>query len=359
MSRKFIDGNVAMAEAAVAAGCRLFAGFPITPQSPMPEYLSDRLPQVGGSFIQAESEVVSANILLGASYGGLRCMTSTSGPGFSLMAEGISFIIGSEAPCVLIDVARPGPGMGGIGGCSQDYLYAVKGLGAGGGRAFVISPSTIQEAVDIVYESFDLADQYRTPVVVLTDKLLAATTEAVELPPLRDLSTLPDKSSWLITKRDSMKFEDKRICQSMLLPVSAQEEFCIKLAEKYQQWEEKEVRWEEFLMEDAQVVLFAYGSVGRIVREAVRQLRAMGIPAGLFRPITLFPFPQKQIENLRYENLKKAVCVEMAIPGQMLEDVQRSLKGKIEVDFYGRGGGMLVTPQEVVQYVKEQWERGV
>ena len=156
-----------------------------------------------------------------------------------------------------------------------------------------------------------------------------------------------------------MKFEDKRICQSMLLPVSAQEEFCIKLADKYQQWEEKEVRWEEFLMEDAQVVLFAYGSVGRIVREAVRQLRAMGIPAGLFRPITLFPFPQKQIENLRYENLKKAVCVEMAIPGQMLEDVQRSVKGKIEVDFYGRGGGMLVTPQEVVQYVKEQWERGV
>lgn len=356
MSTKFIDGNVAMAEAAVAAGCRLFAGFPITPQSPMPEYLSGRLPEVGGSFIQAESEVVSANILLGASYGGLRCMTSTSGPGFSLMAEGISFIIGCEAPCVFIDVARPGPGMGGIGGCSQDYLYAVKGLGAGGGRAFVISPSTIQEAVHIVYESFDIADRYRTPVVVLTDKLLAATTEVVELPPLRALSELPDKSSWLITKRDSMKFEDKRICQSMLLPVSSQEEFCIKLADKYKQWEEKETRYEEFMLEDAEVVLFAYGSVGRIVREAVRQLRKEGVKAGLFRPVTLFPFPRKQIGSLHYERIKKAICVEMAIPGQMLEDVERSVKGRIEVDFYGRGGGMLVTPEEVGCHVKQQME---
>ena len=283
-------------------------------------------------------------------------MTSTSGPGFSLMAEGISFIIGCEAPCVFIDVARPGPGMGGIGGCSQDYLYAVKGLGAGGGRAFVISPSTIQEAVNIVYESFDIADRYRTPVVVLTDKLLAATTEVVELPPLRELSTLPDKSSWLITKRDSMKFEDKRICQSMLLPVSSQEEFCIKLADKYKAWEENEIRYEEFMLEDAEAVLFAYGSVGRIVREAVRQLRKEGIKAGLFRPITLFPFPRKQIGSLNYGRIKKAICVEMAIPGQMLEDVERSVEGRIEVDFYGRGGGMLVTPEEVICQVKHQME---
>lgn len=358
MSVKFIDGNVAMAEAAVAAGCRLFAGFPITPQSPMPEYLSGRLPEVGGDFIQAESEVVSANILLGASHGGLRCMTSTSGPGFSLMAEGISFIIGCEAPCVIIDVARPGPGMGGIGGCSQDYLYAVKGLGAGGGRAFVISPSTIQEAVDIVYNSFDIADTYRTPVVVLTDKLLAATTEVVELPPLRDLSTLPDKSSWLITKRDSMKFEDKRICQSMLLPVSSQEEFCKKLEQKYKMWEEKETRYEEFMLEDAEIVFFAYGSVGRIVREAVRQLRGMGIKAGLFRPVTLYPFPMEQIRKLDYSKIKRAVCVEMAIPGQMLEDVERSVRGQIDVEFYGRGGGMLVTPEEVAAYVNSQKEGG-
>lgn len=354
MAIKFVDGNVAMAEAAVAAGCRLFAGFPITPQSPMPEYLSSRLPEVGGDFIQAESEVVSANILLGASQGGLRCMTSTSGPGFSLMAEGISFIIGSEAPCVLIDVARPGPGMGGIGGCSQDYLYAVKGLGAGGGRAFVISPATIQEAVSIVYESFDIADRYRTPVVVLTDKLLAATTERVELPPLRNLDTLPDKSSWLITKRKSMDFKDKRICESMLLPVSSQEQFCIKLAEKYKTWEKEETRYEEYMIEDAEMVLFAYGSVGRIVREAVRQLRAQGIKAGLFRPITLYPFPKKQIEALNYAQLKKAFCVEMAIPGQMLEDVERAVKGQIEIDFYGRGGGMVVTPEEITEYVKKK-----
>lgn len=358
MPVKFIDGNVAMAEAAVAAGCRLFAGFPITPQSPMPEYLSGRLPEVGGDFIQAESEVVSANILLGAAHGGLRCMTSTSGPGFSLMAEGISFMIGCETPCVLIDVARPGPGMGGIGGCSQDYLYAVKGLGAGGGRTFVISPSTIQEAVSIVYESFDIADKYRTPVVVLTDKLLAATTEAVTLPPLKDLSTLPDKTSWLITKRKSMEFEDKRICQSMLLPVSAQEEFCKKLDRKYKTWEEKECRYEEFMMEDAEVILFAYGSVGRIVREAVRQLREQGIKAGLFRPITLFPFPSKQIRNLNYLQYKMAFCIEMAIPGQMLEDVERSVRGQIDIQFYGRGGGMLVTPEEVVYEVKKQMEGG-
>lgn len=351
MAKKFLEGNVAMAEAAIAAGCRLFAGFPITPQSPMPEYLSKRLPEVGGEFIQAESEIVSINILLGASYGGLRSMTSTSGPGFSLMAEGMSFIIGCEAPCVLIDVARPGPGMGGIGGCSQDYLFAVKGMGAGGGRAFVISPSTIQEAVEIVYESFDIADKYRTPVIVLTDKLLAATSEVVELPELCDLNTLPDKSSWLITKRDSMDPQDKRICQSMLLPVSAQEEFCQKLADKYTAWEE-EIRYEEYLTEDCEYIVFAYGSVARIAKAAVDILRNSNIKIGLFRPITLFPFPQKQINNRDYSKIKKSFCVEMAIPGQMLEDIERSICGKTVIEFYGRGGGMIVTPEEIVEYIK-------
>lgn len=353
MGLQFLEGNVAMAEAAVAAGCRLFAGFPITPQSQMAEHLAGLLPTVGGTFIQAESEVVSANILLGASVGGVRCMTSTSGPGLSLMAEGISFLVGSDAPCVLIDVARPGPGIGGIEGCSQDYFYVVKGPGAGGGRAFVISPGTMQEAVDFVYESFDIADKYRTPVIVLTDKLMAATTEAVEIPPMRDLGTLPDKSAWTLNGRKSMDLKDKRVSTSVYFPVAAQEKYVIHLNEKYKHWEECETRWEEYMVEDAEIILFAYGSVARIVKAAVVQLRNEGYRVGLFRPITLFPFPQKQIEALDLEGVKSALCIEMAIPGQFVEDVERCLAGRIKVDFYGRGGGVVVEPDEVVEQVKK------
>lgn len=352
MAMQFLEGNVAMAEAAVAAGCRLFAGFPITPQSQMLHHLSGRLPEVGGTFIQAESEVVSANILLGGSVGGGRCMTSTSGPGLSLMAEGMGFLIGAEAPCVLIDVARPGPGMGGIEGCSQDYFFVVKGPGAGGGRAFVLAPGTMQEAVDFVYESFDIADKYRTPVVVLTDKLMAATTEAVELPPMRDLSTLPDRSGWALNKRDSMDPKDKRVSTSVHFPVAAQEEFCIHLQEKYRQWEAHETRWEEYRLEDAELIVFSYGSVARIVKAAVKQLRSEGLKVGLFRPITLYPFPEKQIRGLDLSRVRQALCVEMAVPGQMVEDVERCLAGRLRVDFYGRGGGGVVEPGEVVTHAK-------
>ena len=352
MARKFIQDNEAVAEAAVAAGCRLFAGFPITPQSQMPEHLSKILPECGGTFIQAESETVSANILYGASIGGVRCMTSTSGPGLSLMAEGISFLVGSEAPCVLIDVARPGPGIGGIEGCSQDYHFVVKGPGAGGGRAFVISPGTLQEAVDIVYESFDIADRYRTPVIVLTDKLMAATTEAVDIPQMRDLADLPDKSDWTLNCRASMDPADKRTSTSVLFPVAEQEKFVIHLNEKYQAWEANETRWENFMTDDAEIILFAYGSVARIVKAAVLQLRSQGIRAGLFRPITLFPFPSKAIKALDLTGVKKLLTVEMAIPGQFVEDVERCIAGRMEVDFFGRGGGVVVEPQEVIEKVR-------
>jgi 2-oxoglutarate ferredoxin oxidoreductase subunit alpha len=242
--------------------------------------------------------------------------------------------------------------MGGIEGCAQDYFYAVKGLGAGGGRAFVISPSTVQEAVDYVYKSFDIADEYRALVIVLTDKLVSSTIEAVELPPMRDLSSLPDKSSWLLNTRDSMDPKDKRYCQSMVLPISAQEEINLRLNEKYKTWEKKETQWEEYLLEDAEIILFSYGSVGRIAKASVNMLRADGVKAGLFRPITLFPFPEKQIRELDYSRTKRALCVEMAVPGQFVEDVERSVKGRIEVAFYGRSGGVLVKPDEIATRAK-------
>ena len=361
MAIQFMEGNVAMAEAAVAAGCRFFVGFPITPQSSMPEYLSKRLPEVGGQFLQAESETVSANILYGAALGGLRAMTSTSGPGFSLMAEGIGFMTASQVPAVMIDVARPGPGLGGISGSNEDYFYAVKGLGAGGGRAMVLSPGTLQEAVNMVYEAFDLADKYRSVVIILTDKLMGSTVEVVDLPPLRDMATLPDKSDYIMGRRESLdpstrrNFPLKRPAGKPWPPEL--EKFNIRMSEKYKQWERDEVRYETYCLDDAEIVVFAYGSVGRICKEGVRMLRAEGIKAGLFRPISLFPFPKEQIRGLDYGRIRKALCVEMAVPGQMAEDVERSIAGQVELETYGRSGGMVVMPRMVVNKVKEMLGR--
>jgi 2-oxoglutarate ferredoxin oxidoreductase subunit alpha len=357
MTKQFMEGNVAMAEAAVAAGCRFFVGFPITPQSSIPEYLSSRLPQVGGTYLQAESETVSANILLGASIAGARAMTATSGPGFSLMAEGMSFMTAAQAPAVIIDVARPGPGLGGIDGSDEDYHYATKAPGAGGGRAFVIAPGNLQEAVDFVYQAFDIADKYRSLVIVLTDKMIGATKEAVELPALRDLSTLPDKSSWVITKRDNLDPASRRMFPLKRpdgVPFGpALEMFNKQMAEKYKVWERDEMRWEEYQLEDAEFVIFAYGSVSRICRAAVKQLRREGYKVGMFRPITLFPFPVRQIAALDYRRIKKALCVEMAVPGQMADDVERALPHTMALEQYGRSGGCIVMPSEVVAKVKE------
>lgn len=353
MAKEFIKGNEAIGKAAIMAGCRFYVGYPITPQNDVPEYMSRELPKINGVFLQGESEVASANILNGANCTTVRAMTSTSGPGLSLMAEGISFATGCEIPNVYVDVARPGPGMGGIDAAQDDYFYVVKGPGNGGGRAFVMSPDCVQELVDQVYEAFDIADKYRAPVIILTDAVVGQSMEVVEMPPMRDLADLPDRSSWSIAERANDSMADRRMITSIYQPNIKQEQLCLRLAEKHRIWEAEEVRYESYCMEDAEIVLFAYGSVGRVCKACVDMLRKEGIKVGVFRPITLYPFPLQQIRELPFgKQIKKALCVEMSTEGKMLEDVQRAVAGQIEVEYLGRGGGFLVRPTMVLDAVR-------
>lgn len=354
MAREFIKGNEAIGKSAIMAGCRFYVGYPITPQNDVPEFMSRELPKVNGTFLQGESEVASANILNGANATNVRAMTTTSGPGLSLMAEGISFACGCEIPNVYVDVARPGPGMGGIDAAQDDYFYVVKGPGNGGGRPFVMSPDCVQELVDQVYEAFDIADKYRTPVVILSDAVVGQSMEIVDMPEMRSLDSLPDRSSWCLSERSNDSMADRRMLTSIYQPNIKQEQLCLRLAEKHRQWEENEVRYESYRLEDAEIVLFAYGSVGRVCKACADMLRDEGIKVGVFRPITLYPFPMKEIGALPFDTkIKKALCVEMTTEGKMIEDVQRAVGGRIKVEYLGRGGGFLVRPTMVLDAVRK------
>lgn len=349
--KSFEKGNIAIGKAGIAAGCRFYAGYPITPQNDVPEYLSDALPKVGGIFIQGSSEVESGNILMGAGLGGARAMSSTSGPGFGLFSEPMAFMAGMEVPAVIVDVARPGPAMGGIDAAQEDYMYAVKAPGNGGSRCFVTSPCSVQELVDQVYGAFDLAEKYRVPVIVLTDAIVGQTWEVIELPEAKKPEDIPCSHDWDVTWRKSNKLEDQNYATSIMNPISNQELLAKKLAAKYEAMQE-DCKWEEFMMDDAEIVIFAYGSVGRICKAAVKALRQEGIKVGMFRPITLFPFPTEQIRNLDYSRITKAIDIEMAAYGMMKEDVDIAVNGQINVEFYGRGGGTVITPDQIIAQVK-------
>ncbi len=351
MSKEFIKGNEAMAEAAVRGGCRFFAGYPITPQNDIPEYLSKRLFEVGGTFIQGESEIASINMVYGVAATGVRSMTSSSSPGLALKSEGISFIAGSRIPAVIINVARGGPALGTIQGAQQDYFASAKAIAPGGFRCFVVSPSTVQEAADLVYEAFEIADKYRTPVYVLTDGVIGNMMEIVELPPMRDPEEMLSSDAWRITKYNddssARQFSTYRPTGEMLTVDN------IAMAELYEEWQEKEQRWEAFMMEDAEVVLTAYGSAGRIAKSAVKELRAQGIKAGLIRPITLFPFPNKAYENINYDKIDKIFVVEMSIPPQFVYDVELATKSQLDYININTSGGVIVETESIVDKVKE------
>lgn len=354
MAKEFIKGNEAIGKAAIMAGCRFYVGYPITPQNDVPEFMSRELPKIQGVYLQGESEVASANILNGANSTTVRAMTTTSGPGLSLMAEGISFACGCEIPNVYVDVARPGPGMGGIDAAQDDYFYVVKGPGNGGGRPFVMSPDCVQELVDQVYEAFDIADKYRNPVIILTDAVVGQSMEVVDIPPMRDLADLPDRSAWCLSERKSDEMSDRRMLTSIYQPNIKQEQLCLRLAEKHRIWERDEVRYESYLMEDAEIVLFAYGSVARVCKSCADMLRDEGIKVGVFRPVTLYPFPIQQIRALPFgSQIKKALCVEMTTEGKMMEDIQRAAAGQIEISYLGRGGGFLVRPTMILDAVHD------
>lgn len=347
--KKLWKGNEAIAEAAVAAGCRYFFGYPITPQNEIPEYLSWRLFEVGGAFIQAESEVSAINMVYGAAGAGARAMTSSSSPGISLKQEGISYIAGADLPCVIVNMMRSGPGLGGIQPAQGDYFQATKGGGHGDYHCVVYAPSTVQEFVDITYHAFDVADEYLTPVMIIGDGMLGQMMEPAEIPPMKDISTLP-KKDWAACGHSDGR---QRLINSIRIDNDDLEQFNHHLAEKYARIAEKETKHEDYKTEDAEVIFVAYGSVARICKAAVVELRAQGIKAGLIRPITLFPYPTKAIaEKAACPNVKKFVTVEMSM-GQMVEDVRLAVNGLKPVEFYGRCGGNVMMPEDLVKYVKE------
>ena len=343
-----MKGNEAIAEAAVRAGCRAFFGYTITPQNEIPEYFSRRMPEVGGVFVQAESEVSAINMVYGAAGSGARVMTSSSSPGISLKQEGISYICAAELPCVIVNMVRGGPGLGGILPAQSDYFQAVKGGGHGDYRMLVYGPSTVQEAVDIMYEAFDKADKYRIPVMILGDGVLGQIMEAIELPEMVDIQTIP-KKEWAT---DGIGVgESRRVINTLKIKPEVLEEVNNRLADKYKSLSKHEVRYEQYRTEDAEIIFVAYGTVARISKSAVDTLRDKGIKAGLFRPITLYPFPSDPLLSLsKLRSSKKFLAIELSM-GQMVEDVRLAVNGNKPVDFFGKVGGIIITPDDIVNYV--------
>jgi 2-oxoglutarate ferredoxin oxidoreductase subunit alpha len=345
-----LRGNHAVAEAAVRAGCRFYFGYPITPQNEIPEYLSERLSQVeGGVFIQAESEVASIHMVIGASMAGGRVMTSSSGPGISLKQEGISFLSALELPAVIVNMTRGGPGLGNIAPAQSDYFQATRGGGHGDYRNIVLAPNSCQELSDLTYEAFELADTYRTPVIILGDGMLGQMMEPVDLPPEIQIKKLPHKD-WTLT---GAKGRPSRFIRSLILDPIEEEEHNWKLMRKYEKITKEEVKWEAYYTDDAKLIVVAFGIAARIAKGAIKRMREEGLKIGLVRPISLWPFPYKAIKELA-KKTKNFFVFEMNM-GQMVEDVRLGLEGTGEVHFYGRPGGIILTPLEISRVISSYY----
>ena len=350
MAKELWKGNEAIAEAAIRAGCDCYFGYPITPQSEVPEYMSAHMPKHGRIFVQAESELAAINMVYGAAGCGMRAMTSSSSPGISLKQEGISYLIGSEIPAVIVNCMRGGPGLGTIQPGQSDYYQATRGGGNGDYRTVVLSPANIQEAVDYVQEAFDIADQYRNPVMVVMDGMIGQMMEPIEWReiPKRDL---PSKDSWATTGRKG------RAEHNTLNSLYIEPELCDvhnqNLSKKFAEMEKNEVRWEEIRCDDAEIVITAYGTPARIALTAIEVLRSEGIKVGLFRPISLWPFPEKALHELAGKDHVKAILdVEMSSTGQMIDDIRLGVEGQKPISFLGRAGGVIPTVEEMVEAVK-------
>ena len=342
-----MKGCEAIGEAAIHAGCRLFFGYPITPQNEIPEYMSGRLPQVGGVFVQAESEVAASNMLYGAAGAGRRCFTSSSSPGISLMAEGLSYMAGAELPVVIVNIMRGGPGLGGILPSQSDYFQATKGGGHGDYRVLVLAPSTVQEAADLMFEAFDLADKYRNPVMMLGDGLIGQMMEPVEFRKTIDPADLPVKP-WATTGCGGRQ---RNVINSLYLKPEELEDHNWHLAAKYREMA-KEVRHATYKADgEMDVLVVAYGTVARIARTAIDSLEEKGIKVGLFRPVTLFPYPTDAL--LQTAARARRVLVTELSTGQMVEDVRAAIGGRQPVDFYGRVGGMVMAAEELAAQIEK------
>lgn len=340
-----MKGNEALAEAAIIAGCRHYFAYPITPQNEIPAYMSRRMPEVGGTFLQAESELAAISMVLGAAAGGVRAMTSSSSPGMALKQEGISYIAGSELPCVLVNVMRGGPGLGAIAGAQGDYFQATRGGGNGDYRTIVLAPGSAQELADFTVDAFDLADQYRIPVLILADGYIGQMSEPVVLP---EPTGKTFEKPWALT---GAKGRSKNIIASLkLIPDNALEEHNLHLQEKYDLITENVRRIDTYHTDDAEWLIVAYGTAARIARKAVDRLRAEGVKAGLFRPLSLWPFPDRELHEMA-RNVNKVLTVEMSL-GQLVEDVKLSVNGEVEVDFYGRAGGAVPALDDIIERIK-------
>ncbi len=348
--RVLMKGTEAIAEAAIRAGCLHFFGYPITPQNEIPEYMSKRLPQVGGVFVQAESEVAAGNMLYGAGGSGVRVMTSSSSPGLALMAEAFSYMCGAEIPAVVVNIMRGGPGLGDIAPSQGDYAMMTKGFGHGDKQALVLAPSTVQEAVDLMSLAFDKADEYRNPVVVIGDGLIGQMMEPVTFP--ENAAKKVDHSSWAAVGKP--KTRERNIINSLYLDPDELEQHVHRLYKKYGKMEANEQRSENFMLDDKPpFVICAYGTTARIAKTAIRELRKQGLKVGLFRPITAWPFPAVEFEKL-VEPTKLFFGIEMSM-GQMVEDVRGLVGKRRPVKFYGRQGGVVPTTEEIIAQVKENY----
>ncbi len=348
-NKVLMKGNEALAEAAIRAGCRHFFGYPITPQTEVSAYMSKKMPKVGGVFLQAESEVAAINMVYGAGGAGARVMTSSSSPGISLKQEGISYIAGADVPCVIVNIVRGGPGLGGIQPAQSDYHQAVKGGGHGDYHLVVLAPSSIQEMVDLTSDAFDIGDKYRCPVMIMGDGMLGQMMEPVEFKDT-DAFELPEKE-WATTGTKMAR--KKNVINSLFIEPKDLEDLVLARQKKYDEIAKNEVRYEAEDIEDADIILVAYGTTARIAKTAMAKAKEKGLKVGIIRPITLWPFPYEAFEKaLEGDKKKTFLAVEMSM-GQMVDDVKIAVNGRADVEFFGRTGGIVPTPNEILAKIEE------
>lgn len=348
MAKVLMKGNEAFGKAAMVAGCKLFFGYPITPQSELPEYLSRELPKIGGTFVQAESEVAAINMVYGAGGAGERVLTSSSSPGIALKQEGITYCAGAEVPCVILNVMRGGPGLGSIQPSQSDYFMVTRGGGNGDYRTPAFAPASIQEACDMIQEAFDVADQYRTPVMVLLDGMIGQMMEPVDFENAKKKERVLPEKDWATTGNNGQR--KRNLVNSLYLSPEVLEQHNLDLDRKYKEIEANEVQYELIDCEDAELVFVAYGTVSRIVKNAIDALRKEGIKAGLIRPKTVWPFPFEAFDQI--PNCKNLFVVEMSL-GQLVDDVKIASNGRWPVHFHGRAGGMVPAPKDIIDQAKE------
>ena len=349
MERMLMKGNEALAEAAIRAGCKCFFGYPITPQTEISAYMAKRMPKVGGVFLQAESEVAAINMVYGCASSGIRCMTSSSSPGISLKSEGVSYIAGSDLPAVIVNVMRGGPGLGGIQPSQSDYWQATRALGHGDFQIIVYAPSSVQEMADYMGKAFDMADKFRMPALILADGLLGQMMEPVVFEDKEIKMSDASGKPWATNGHGNKR--PHNIVNSLYLQADELEQYNVERFKRYERVKEELPELESYLCDDAEIVVAAYGSEARLAKAAVEQARAEGIKAGLARPITLYPYPDKELKEA-CKTAKKVLVTEMSM-GQMVDDVKLALECRLPVEFFGRTGGVVPKPSEILARIKE------